>query len=214
MPRDFAIAGPCLVSVKGRSDSSIGSAVQLGLSDQQIHVNYVYRHKPLMAEAWGEVPVDNQVFGSMCQLRMSLIHFNRTVLDVCLQESLGGGGQSQPVQLGGPPVAGTGATGAGSLPITGARLGNNLPLYGSSNGAIGGGNHYITVYLSAPVANNSFPYRFFSCYLVENPAEFPVGAEKSVVQCNWMAIPYTTDPYGPAGFGQLGALVFDYGTPP
>jgi hypothetical protein len=197
MARDFFINGETMVSVKGRSDSDISAITQLGLSDSQIRVTLDFRHLDLNVNAWGEMPADVQWMLAGANISMTLVHFDRAVLDVCLMESMGG--------------VPNGAV--GGMNRAGQRLGNNAPRF-----AAGGvnGNHLIGLNLSSTVGAK--PWRFFYTYLAAPPMEFPLGNERSIIVLNWRAIPYTQDPWGGsssqpntvAGTGAQGALLWDH----
>lgn len=149
----------------------------------------------MRVNAAGMEPTDIQTMCFEARIAMTLVHFDRTVLDIIIAES--GGGM---------PVIGQEAR-------AGARMGNNVPLFspsGTVNPATGlatTGNHFIRVGIVSPVGNK--PWRFWYCKLSRPPIMFPLGNERSAVVLNWRAIPYTQDPYG-GGSGMAGVTVFDY----
>jgi hypothetical protein len=192
MARDFFLNGETMVYVKGRADSPIGARQELGLAVDAIRVTPVFKHEDIKVDAWGQAPPEVQWMLAEVRISMTLIHFDRDILDTCLQESMAG------------------ATAIGTLRRAGARMGNNLPLF-----AAGGvnGNHYISLNLASPVGNK--PWRFVSTYMPDQPIDFPLGTEKSAVVCSWRAIPYTQDPWGGvtagvAGQGAEGALLWTH----
>lgn len=185
MARDFFINGESLVLVKGRQDQSVlASLQQLGLSDDRIRVSFQTKHRDLTVDAWGEAPPDVQWKNTTGTVSMTLIHFDPTVLEACLLESFAGNG-----------------TGLGRA---GQRMGNNQPRFGPGGA---GGNHYIGLNIVSPVA--AVPWRFYFAYLAEQPLEWPLGTEKSIVQLNWRIIPYTQDPYG-NGLGSSNTPFYDH----
>lgn len=187
MARDFQINGPCLALVKGRADSGIGTLQELGLAEGPIRVSLEFRHRDMQVDAWGgEIPPDVQFMLAAVNVFIPLIHFDRSILDVCIAESMGG------------------APAIGQLAGAGRRMGNNLPRF--AGGGVDG-NHYISLNLTSPVGLK--PWRFYTTYLVNNPADFPLGTEKSMVQTQWRCIPYTTDPYQ-AGAGAQGWPLWDH----
>lgn len=186
MARDFDIPGPALVLVKGRSDSVIGALSELGLSDQVINVQLNFRHKDITVECWGELPPEVQFKLADIRISFNLVHFDRTVLEACLNESMGG------------------APAFGQLAGAGYRLGNNKPRFGA--GGVNG-NHYIGLNITSTY--NGVPWRFLHCYMEGTPAEFPLGVEKSIVRTNWRCIPYTQDPYN-GGAGAYGVTLCDH----
>lgn len=182
MSRDFFVNGETMVSVKGNVNTSIGSITQLGLSDTQIRITPDFRHRDLIVDSFGpEVPVDVQSFLASVAVNMTLVHFDRDVLDTCLRESLGMSA------IGAMPRAGT--------------------LLGSGDARFGGANKFIGLNLLSPVGNK--PWRFYAAYLVGPPMEFPLGTEKSIVTLNWRCIPYAVDPWG-GGTGSLNVLLWDH----
>jgi len=183
MARDFQINGPCLVQVKGSSSSAIGTLQQLGLSDQPIVVSIIDRRLDIQVDAWGQVPPEVQFMNAEALVQMTLVHYDRTILNACVAESM----------------AGANAGAVGTLPVTGARMGNNAARFAATN-------HYIGLNLTSPVGG--LPYRFFYSFLTGPMAEVPVGAERSIVRLNWRVIPYTTDPYG-NGAGAGGQALWD-----
>jgi len=199
-----------MVAVKGRSDLAISSLTQLGLTDRNgvVRITPNFRGKDLDVDPWGDAPADIQFMLADATITMTLVHIDRTVLDICLSESMAGAGA----------IPG-GANGTvGTFPRAGSRMGNNTPRFSPngtlnpSTGQVTTGNHYIGLNLSGPVSNK--PWRFFFAYLAERPLETPIGVERSTFQLTWRAVPYTQDPWaggtqGP-GFGALGYALWDY----
>lgn len=185
MGRDFVINGPCLVSVKGSSSSAISSLTQFGLSDEQIRVTLNSSFLPIKVNAWGNVAPEVEFMNASALIRFTVVHFDRNVLNTLLTESMGG--------------AAAGATAAGTLGVAGGRLGNNAVQFAATN-------HYFQMCFLSPVAN--IPWRFQYCYLAEQPFEFPLGAERSVVGLSVQCIPYTIDPWN-NGAGSAGSLLYD-----
>lgn len=184
MSRDFQINGPALIKVKGGANSSISSLSELGLSTEQIQVAFDYRHVPLSVEMNGQIPVDNQFFGTMATVSFVLGHFDEAVLEACMIEAMGLNSNTAAI---------------GSLPMFGARLGNNVARFAA-------GNHYIGLNILSPVASR--PWRFYFAYLAGSPVTYPLGAGKSQVGIVFQCIPYMTDPWN-GGNGQSGQFLFD-----
>ena len=91
MARGYQINGESMIYVKGRSDSAIGTLTQLGLTVDPIEVSMEFRQLEVQVNAAGGViPNDIQQLLAACMITMNLVHFDRSVLDVCLQESIGG----------------------------------------------------------------------------------------------------------------------------
>lgn len=185
MSRSFFLNGQTLVLVKGRSDSTIGSLSQLGLTSDQIRITPVFRHTDITVNAWGDAPPEVQFKLAEVRVSMTLVHYDNDVLQTCITESMGG------------------APDFGALPNAGAFLGNGLPRF-SPGGLLG--NHYIGLNLTSPVGG--LPWRFLTAYLTNPPVDIPIGTDRTAIVCNWRAIPYTTDPWT-GGLGSLGTYIFD-----
>ena len=190
MARDFFVNGPCMVYVKGRTDLSIAGFTELGLSDAPIRVRPQFNHSNMKVDAAGNESPDYQFMLAHVELVISLVHFDRAVLDVCLQEAMGG------------------APAIGQQVTAGTRLGNNLPLYSPGNGV--NGNHYVTVGLSSPTGAK--PWQFLASYMTGPPMDFPLGVERSVVMTNWKCVCYQADPYN-NGLGAYGVPLWNHVSP-
>lgn len=192
MARSIHVPGEAMVFVKGAQGTAIASLSQLGLAASEVRITPVFKKMDVNVNAWGDAPVDVQHMLAEVLISMDLVHFDRTVLDECIRLSMGGGGAS-----------------LGEVNRAGALLGNNLARFAS-------GNRYIGLNIASPVSAK--PWRFYYAYLADNPAEFPVGVQRSIVSCNWRAIPYTNDPWGGgtaqpntvAGTGALNAVIWDH----
>ncbi len=182
MARDLLINGETMVYVKGNVTTQISGLTELGLSSDQIRIRPNFRYLDIMVNAWGNAfPIDVQNMLTDVNITMTLVHYDQVVLDICLRESMGG------------------AAAFGTLPRAGSRLGGGVARFAA-------GNHYVGLNLASPVNNK--PYRFYFAYLDGPPIELPLGTERSLVTCNWRAVPYTVDPWN-AGVGSLGTVIFD-----
>lgn len=185
MARDYKINGESMVAVKSNPLSTIGSLTNLGLSDGPIIWTPNYRHMDIAVDAWGGdqgPPPEIQCFLADVTIRMTLVHFDRGVLEECMRLSLGGGGAE------------------GTLPRAGSRMGNGAARFAA-------GNNFIGLNISSPVEGR--PMRFLFAYLTGPPVEYPVGTRRSVVACNWRAVPYTVDPWN-GGVGAQGTVLWDH----
>lgn len=185
MARDYQINGEVMVFVKSNPASTIGTLTQLGLSDSSISWAPVFKHMDIAVDAWGGdngPPPEVQCFLQEVNISMTLVHFDRAVLEECMRLSVGGGAVE------------------GSLPRAGSRMGNNAARFAA-------GNNYIGLNLSGPVSNR--PMRFYFAYLTGQPVTYPIGTRRSVVSMNWRAIPYTQDPWN-SGAGALGTVIYDH----
>ncbi len=178
MPRDFVINGESLVSVRGGAhmgSGAIGVYSELGLTTDQIRIIPRYYQRAIYVDDFGpDCPVELLAGIASVDFRLNLIHYDPNVLDIMMRESMVGG-------------AGPGTT-AGIFAPWGTPMGGGMPLLAS-------GNHYFGVNIASPILN--FPWRFFNCYLPEQPVEIPLGTEKSITSCNIRAIPYQS-PLGPS----------------
>lgn len=182
MARDFKIPGEAMVYVRGRAGTSIAAMQELGLAQQEVSISLRFFNEPINLDAWGKGTADVQHMLAGATINMDLIHFDRDVLDVCLAESMGG------------------ASAIGKLVRAGTRLGNGAALYAATN-------KLISVGIASPIEGK--PWRFFTCYLGNQPATFPMGTKRSVVRCSWEVIPYTVDPWN-SGSGATDSLLWDH----
>ncbi len=184
MPRDFFVNGPCLVRVKGNVASGFSSLTELGLSEGDVVVTPNSRHRDINVNAWGpEIPADVQFFLADLHVTMTLVHFDRNVLDLVYNESVGG-----------PALA-------GQMGRAGLRMGNNSARFSPTN-------HYVGLNLTSP--DGGVPWRFFFAYLTGPPYSFPLGTERALVTLNWRVIPFTQDPYN-NGLGANNYQLWDFG---
>lgn len=194
MARDFYIPGQSLVLVKGNVNSSIAALSQLGLASDQIRVSFELRQLEIAVNAFGNldaggVPAEIQNMLAACTISMNLVHVDAAVLQAAFNESLGAG-----------------AVTFGTMPRTGARLGNNSARFTANN-------HYVGLNIACPVGPQNF--RFLYSYMTGSPIEIPLGTERSEIAVQFRAIPYPEadpdnpgDPWG-AGLGSLGCRLFD-----
>lgn len=197
MSRSFYIAGECMVSVRGgaqMSGQAIGDATELGLTSDQISVTPTFYHGDVKVDDFGpNTPANVQGLLAEVSLSMTLVHYDDSVLDICLDESLGGGG-------------GFNTFGADGL-RAGARLAPAGRLLSRYRNAYWSGWHYVAVTIQTPVAGDVF--RFRQCYLAQQPVVIPLGTEASLVRCNWRCIPYQDLWLSGGTAGQSGAITVD-----
>ncbi len=186
MARQFYINGETMVLVKGRANSAIGTLSQLGLTQDPIQVMVEYRNLQIDVNAYGQVAPEMQAMGMMARVTMNLVHFDPDVLEACVQEAVGG------------------APSWGTLAHAGQLYGNGLARFAAGDN--GGGNHYIGLNIQSAIG--ALPWRFYYAYLANNPLQWPLGAERSVVPLTWLAVPYSVDPWN-NGNGSYNVSVFD-----
>ena len=197
MPRIFHVNGESLVLVRGRSDSTViggANGADLGLSVSSIEISLNFRHTDINVDAWGpEIPADVQVMLADAIIRMTLVHYDKLVLNECWRLSMGG------------------TAALGRLTRAGTTLGGGVNL-------LAAGNNYIRLFMSSPI--DLVPWRFFSAYLTGPATTYPIGSQRSLVGLTWRAIPYgggdegtNFDPYGGGfGAGNPNFLLFDHAT--
>lgn len=207
MARDLYIHGEALVTVKGARHTGIANVVELGLSTDQITVTPRFKHKEMRADDFGpDIPADVIANLADATVRMTLVSFDDTILDVLMAETLGGYNTDNPV------APGTLYAGAGKI------LGGYNALYTEDC-------HYFSVGLTQTAPNGKpvpKPWRFPACYLTTQPLTIPLGTTRSLVELEFRAIPYAVPPtersIGTDGqveevFTELvssGAVVWDY----
>jgi len=172
MARDFYINGPALVQIWGGEhlgEDTPGFVLSdLGLTAGPVRVSVDFRRADVFVDDYGpDVPADVLTRLATAAVRMELIHFDRTALDVCMREATGGTTAAN--------------VGAGTMAPAGTLMGGYKPIHAS-------GNHFITVYVTSPEL--VVPWRFPACQLAESPLEWPIGATASAVALTWRAIPY------------------------
>lgn len=203
MARDFVVNGETLVKVSfgdhipaGFSNiaESATNLCELGLASEGIRITPTFHHLDVHVDDFGpDVPAEVLWMLADCTVQMTLIHYDRNVLDLCLAESMGGALVGSP----GPP--GGNFRYAGTMRAAGAPMGAYRTLRAS-------GNRFIGLNLASPVLQ--LPWRFPASYLAVTPAEIPLGTEKTQVKLNWRAIPYAT-----GGGGEIrssGVVLFDH----
>lgn len=190
MTRAYQINGECLVEVKGgahQSGNAIGDRTELGLASEQVIIRPRFVHADVHVDDFGpDIPPEVLCMLAEVQLSMTLIHYDKDALQVCIEESLG--------QFSSP------ATVDGVIGPAGSPLGNGRPRLAS-------GCHYISVNLTSPVLN--YPWRFRTCYLADRPVEIPLGTHTSLVNLNWRCIPYRPSSSG-VEISSSGAVLWDH----
>jgi hypothetical protein len=211
--RDFVVPGEALVLVKGQgalncvssggpisSGPNIGMAPaglwQLGLAADSVTITPRFKHKDIKVASFGsEIPAEIQALLLDVGISMDLIHYDNTILDAVMCESLGGSVES-PLNIPGSLelLALTGTT----VPA-GTLLGNGIPVLSS-------GCHFFHLNILSP--QQGYPWRFLATYMDGNPLTIPLGVKASIVKCNFRAIPYAI----PASVsGEGGTLSFGEG---
>lgn len=185
MARAYYTNGESMVLVKGRSDSTIGTLSQLGLTDSPIEILLDYKHLSIGVDAYGYVPPELQGMGMMARINMQLVHFDENILQACVQESLA-------------------APAEGQLGHAGALIGNGQPLF--TPGVLTG-NKFISLNIQSAIGQQ--PWRFPTCCLLEQPLRWPLGAERSLVKISFLAVPYSADPWN-NGNGSYGVTLYDH----
>lgn len=175
MARQYQVAGETIVMVKGGAHlpQLISQfPAELGLCSEQITITPKFIHQDIPVDDFGgTIPPEVLWMMSECNINMTLVHYDRDVLMICVQEAMGGGDGSFTLLLN------DGTCGKGGIP-----LGGGGPMFAS-------GNHLMSLNLISTNPDDYF-WRFKSCYLNSTPLEIPIGTERSLVTLNWRAIPY------------------------
>lgn len=203
MARDFYTHGEVMVGVKGMTGSGISDFTFLGLADKQIKMIFNFHHQQLIVNDFGtRVPAGMMTDLVDAYVEMTLVQFDRSILEICWGEAQGGWYQD-----------------------TGKLQGAGVILDGGAE-RFADGWRYISLNLSATVQAlpsggsdgfNGTPWRFYKTYICEPPVEWPIGNNYSIVKVKWHAIPYQTPTdttYGgaiPEYIGQ-GTILYDHGS--
>ncbi len=147
-----------------------------------MRITPVFKTRDMTTDAWGDNPSDIQTFLAEAFISFTLIHMDRVVLDELIRLSMGA------------------AATVGQVARAGTRMGNNVARFAA-------GYKFFGVQITSPVAAK--PWQFFHCMLADNPIEFPLGTEKSMVPIRFRAILYTTDPYQ-GGVGAQNQLLWSH----
>jgi hypothetical protein len=181
--RDILINGESMVTVKGGahlilSGTLVATLSQLGLSSKEITITPYFVHKDMIVDDFGaDAPADVQWKMAFARIRIPFIHVDKTVLGICVGESMGGSVE-------------------GTCGPSGTPLGGGWPVFSS-------GNHLISLNIASPQLQ--YPWRFRATYMEGQPYEFPVGTNASIVMTNWRAIPY--QPFLLNGIGTSGSSI-------
>lgn len=185
MARDYFINGETLVKAKGNVAGPIPALTEVGLAAGEIRISPTFRHSDIQVDAWGDGVPEVQFMLADINISMTLVHFDRTVLDYLMQESM----------------AGSSAYGTvGTLTRAGSRMGNGVARFAA-------GWHFVSLNLLSPVGAK--PWRIYNAYLTGSPIMLPLGTEKSQVSLQFRGIPYTPDPWN-GGLGAQGQILWDH----
>jgi hypothetical protein len=169
MARDFRINGESLITVKGRQGSLLEDLQELGLTYTDVRIFPRFHHKDVLIDSYGpRMPADVISYGMEALIQMTLIHYDREVLNACLGESVG----IDTVQLEVPD----------GRPSKGGTMLGGQKAFGSED------NHFISVTITSPVERH--PWRFPTSYVTGEIMEIPLGTKATIIQIIWRAIPY------------------------
>ena len=199
MATNWILHGQTMVRVRGgahRSGLPIGDATDLGLTQDQIVITPTFYHKDMKVDDFGpDCPADVQQQLCEVNIAMTMIYYDKRALDICIDESLGGGGADD-----------VGFLKAGSVLAPAGRLLSRF------RNAYWSGWHYVAVSLVMDEGNPlDLPdeFRFRQCYLAQQPFTYPIGTEVTAVRLNWRAIPYSSPWLSGGTAGQSGAITVD-----
>lgn len=180
MSRAFILPGETLITVRGgahMSGGTIGGVYELGLSSDAIVVAPSFSYEDVKVDDFGpNVPADLQWMLSEVRIRAALIHYDKEVLEVMQDESMGGAGFV-------PIGNGLLDQKPGCMAPAGMLMGGRKAMYAS-------GNHFFSFTLHNSDLGSGTPWRFRKCVLAENPAIYRLGTNASLVDVTVRAIPY------------------------
>lgn len=180
--RALNTAGEVLVMVKGGAHYSgqmLGNPTELGLAVEKIQIIPTFHREDVHVDSLGaRAAADVMVMAGEVQIKATLIHYNKNLLELLVSESMGGAGFI-------PLPNSVGFAGrAGRFAPAGTLLGGRKVMYAS-------GNHFFSVslYMGDPQESGA-PYRFRQCHMTDRPMVMPLGTTTSMVEVNFRAIPY------------------------
>lgn len=174
MTRAFQYPGEWLVQVKGGRHFGSGQPItmvsDLGMAQGPVTFMPKFYHRPMNVDDYGpNVPAAVQTMMSEVDVSMTLIHFDANVLDICMDEAMGGGGFQQ------------------TQGAAGFFTGQGKPLDGGRN-IFMSGNHMISLNLFN-IASGQLPIRVRSTYLADR-LPFPLGTDAQAMQVTFKGLPY------------------------
>lgn len=175
MSRDFIVNGPCMVLVQGGahfgliSDGpSIFDRTELGLCSEGVRISPRLRHRDIYVDDFGSAcPVEVLWDGAEVEIYTPLVHYDRAVLSLCVQEATAS--------------RVTAVNNEGTIGSVGTPLGNGYPVLSS-------GNYYIQLSLTSPTLR--VPWTFAACYVNGQPLEIPIGTKNTMAVVHWRSVPY------------------------
>lgn len=186
MGLDYQVYGETMVTLKGGAHLGSGlmaGPADLGLSHEAVQVVPIFNFRDVKVDDFGpHVPADVQWMLSHVLIKTTLIWYDNDVLDVALNESMGGGG--------GPifNTNGGGGVGRGTMGMV-APAGQ---LLGCRNRIHASGNHFFSVMLNNTTLDQ--PWRFLQCHFTERPVLRKIGTAVTIAEVSIRALPYA-DPY-------------------
>lgn len=200
MTRDWYIQGPCVVRVKGMGALSRNNAprrLELGLTQGPIRVIPHISHRDVYVDDFGpDGPATSMISAGSASVLMTLSHYDESILHQCIQNSMGNydaiydvGTGANPEALDDQGIDITALSRAGYCGGTGKMMDGGKQRFES-------GNLFISLSISAQSHEQGdprqtpYPWRFLTTYIDGNPAEIPLGTERSLVYIRWRAIMY------------------------
>lgn len=171
MARKYIVNGDAIVQVKGPPNTDIETLAELGLAEEEdpIRVLPVFKHKGVKCDDFGpDTPPEMLWMLASLRIQMTLVNADPDVVEACVIQAMGGGGQNAGGEFG--------VFGACGLP-----MGGGVDLHAA-------GNHYISLNISSPVLER--PWRFPASYLTGPALEYPLGASRSLIKMTWEVVPY------------------------
>jgi len=194
MARDIIVNGEALIRVRfgAQLPASISNILssntnlsELGLAQNEVRITPNFHHLDIYADDFGpEIPAEIHWMLADANISMTLVHYDNTILDYCLQQSIAGGGNP---------------TNEGTLAPAGTPMGGFVPFLAS-------GYFFVSLNIISPVLGQA--WRFPSAYLSENPIVLPLGTKRSLVELNWRAVPFGTHSTGE--ISSSGVVLWDH----
>lgn len=187
MGRSFQIFGEAMVRVafgahvKPIASGAFINVFDLGLLSEPARIHLNFRHQDIKTDSFGpDIPIDQQFMLADATIQTRLVHYDNDVLEICMREATGGGGD---------PTSATQP--AGTLAVAGTIMGGGATAPSANQPSLpASGEHYIELSI-IPGNSRSKPWRFPTAYLSQQPVIMPLGTEHSIVECVWRAIPYS-----------------------
>lgn len=196
MSRSFEVFGEYLVKIRfglhlsGVFTFSGSNYTELGLATDSITLIPRFVHRDIKVDDFGtDIPAEVLWMMADFNIKMSLIHFDIDVLELCMMESMGGGFVPPILDGGANPIENIGDLYPAGT-IMGGKQYTNLPNLNIVVPQDISGCHYMGLWLMSTNPVNALTDWFFnSTYLLAPPLQIPIGTKATIAQLLWRAIP-------------------------